>query len=322
VAGPREDDERLVARLVDRALARVQAERRGRPWFDHLVRAAGRYNRTDGDLMAAGITYFAFLSIFPIALLAASVVGFLLAGDTLLRNQVISAIRLAVPGDTGEFLVDQLETAIEASGVTGVVGAVLFLYAGLRTMDKLRIGVRRTWTGLPVEADFLKDNVRDLVSFLALAVVGVVSIALTGGATTATSWVLERLGLDDVPGSSLVTTLAGLALALTADTLVFLWLLKVVVHTRADLRRLLPGALFGAVGFEILKVLGSLYLALISGSVTASTFGGAVGILVWINLVSRHALFTVAWTAFLPAVRGQREEWAGGDPDRASAAPA
>jgi membrane protein len=234
VGEPRRGGDRLVPRLLERAIARVQRERARRSWLDHLVRAAGRYDRTDGDLMAAGITYFAFLSIFPIALLAASVVGLLLAGDALLRSEVINAIRLAVPGDTGDFLVDQLESAIEASGVTGIVGAVLFLYAGLRTMDKLRIGVRRTWTGLPVEADFLKDNVRDLVSFLALAVVGVVSIALTGGATTATSWVLERLGLDGVPGSALVTTLAGLALALTADTLVYLWLLKVVVHTRAS----------------------------------------------------------------------------------------
>jgi membrane protein len=322
VGGVRGGEDRLVTRLLDRTMARVQQERARRRWFDHLVRAGGRYTRTDGDLMAAGITYFAFLSIFPIVLLAASVLGLLLAGDALLRSQLISAIRTAVPGETGSFLVRQVSDAIAASGVTGAVGAVLFVYAGLRTMDKLRIGVRRTWTGQPVEADFLKDNLRDVVSFLALAVVGAVSLALTGGATTATSWVLERLGLDQVPGFFLVTSVAGIALALAADTVVFLWLLKVVAHTRVDVRRLLPGALFGAVGLEILKVLGSLYLALISGSVTASTFGGAVGILVWINLVSRYALFTTAWTAFLPAVRRQREEWADGGADRADAAPA
>ena len=315
----REDDGRLVTRLVARTLATVQRERRRRPWFDHMVRAGGRYQRMQGDLMAAGITYFAFLSIFPVVLLAASVFGLLLAGDTLLRSQLISSIRTAVPGETGDFLVEQVEGAISASRVTGVVGAVLFVYAGLRTMDKLRIGVRRVWTGQPVEPDFLKDNLRDVVSFLALGAVGLVSVGLTGGATTATSWVLERLGLDQGPWSSLVTTVAAIALALAADTAVFLWLLKVVAHSRADLRLLLPGALFGAVGFEILKVLGSLYLALISGSVTASTLGGTVGILVWINLVARYALFTAAWTSFLPAVRRQVAERADG---RADAAPA
>ncbi len=300
------DDDRLVTRVLDRAMARVEQERRRRPWFDQLARAGGRYNRMDGDLMAAGITYFAFLSIFPVVLLAASLLGFLLAGDTVLRSQLISSIRLAVPGDTGDFLVGQLRDAISASGVTGAVGAVLFLYAGLRTMDKLRIGVRRVWTGRLVEAAFLRDNLRDVLSFLTLAVVGLLSIALTGGATTATDWVLRTAGLDEVPGIFLLTTVVGIVLALAGDTAIYLWLLKVVTHTRVGLRLLLPGALFGAVGFEILKVLGSLYLALISGSVTASTFGGAVGILVWINLVSRYALFTTAWTAFLPAVRAER----------------
>ena len=304
----------MTERLVTRALGTVDRLRRQWPWFDHLARAGGRYNRMDGDLMAAGITYFAFLSLFPIVLLAASIAGLVLAGNRPLQEQINDAIREAVPGETGEFLVRQIDAAIATAGVTGIVGALFFLYAGLRTMDKLRIGVRRVWTGRSVEAAFLKDNLRDAVAFVALAAVLLLSLALTVGATTATEWLLDRLGLSDVPGIFLLTTVVGITLALLADTLVFLWLLKVVAHTRVDLRALVPGALFGAVGFEVLKVLGSLYLALISGSITASTFGGAVGILVWINLVSRYALFTTAWTAFLPAVRRQRtpvEETAG-----------
>ena len=304
---PSDPDRPFVTRLVDGTLARVDRWRRRWPWFDHLARAGGRYNRMDGDLMAAGVTYFAFLSLFPVVLLLASIVGLVLAGNRPLQEQINDAIREAVPGETGDFLVRQIEQAIASSGVTGVVGAVLFLYAGLRTMDKLRIGVRRVWTGRPVEADFLKDNLRDAVAFLALVAAGLLSLALTVGATTATSWVLDRLGLGDVPGVGVLTTVLGIGLALVGDTVIFLWLLKVVTHTKTDLRALLPGALFGAVGFEILKVLGSLYLTVISVSITATAFGGAVGILVWINVVCRYALFTTAWTAFLPAVQAPRE---------------
>jgi membrane protein len=296
----------FAVRLTDAGFAAIDRWRRRWAWFDHLARAGGRYNRMDGDLMAAGVTYFAFLSVFPVVLLAASIAGLVLAGDDLLRSQLVWAIHEAVPGATGDFLVRQVTHAITTSGASGVIGALLFAYAGLRTMDKLRVGVRRTWTGRPVEADFLKDNLRDVLSFAALAVVGLLSIALTGGATTATTWTVRTLGLDGVPGISVLTTVVGIGLALAGDTVVFLWLLKVVAHTRVDVRSLLPGALFGAVGFEVLKVLGSLYLTLIAGSVTATTFGGAVGILVWINLVARYALFTTAWTAFLPAVRQQR----------------
>ena len=77
------------------------------------------------------------------------------------------------------------------------------------------------------------------------------------------------------------------------------------------LRLLVPGALFGAAGVEVLKLIGGFYLSLISDSVTASAFGGAVGLLVWINLVARFAFFTAAWTSTLrriEAVSPPREE--------------
>jgi membrane protein len=109
--------------------------------------------------------------------------------------------------------------------------------------------------------------------------------------------VLSLMGIEDSPGLAVATGLLGLLLAFAGDALVFLWLLRVVPSISHPLRLLLPGALFGAAGFELMKLAGSLYLSLISGSVTSSAFGGAVGILVWLNLVVRFAFFTAAWTA-------------------------
>jgi membrane protein len=114
--------------------------------------------------------------------------------------------------------------------------------------------------------------------------------------------VLEFVGRADEPGYGTLTWVLGLALALLVDVAVFVWLLRVVPSISHPLRLLLPGALFGAAGFEVLKLIGGYYLSLISDSVTASAFGGAVGLLVWINLVSRFAFFTAAWTATLGAV--------------------
>jgi membrane protein len=171
-------------------------------------------------------------------------------------------------------------------------------------MDKLRIGMERIWRGRADEPEFLRDNLQDLLALLLLGATGLLSLGFTGVVTQATGWLLGLLGLHGAPGLGLLTFVLGLALAVATDVLVFLWLLKVVPSTSHPLRRLLPGALFGAAGFEVMKLLGSLYLSLISGSVTASAFGGAVGILVWINLVCRFAFFTAAWTATLPQVQG------------------
>ena len=64
----------------------------------------------------------------------------------------------------------------------------------------------------------------------------------------------------------------------------------------------------------MLKLVGGYYLSLISGSVTASAFGGAVGLLVWINLVARFAFFTAAWTATLRRVEAATGAPAGTPP--------
>jgi membrane protein len=273
--------------------------RRRFPWLDHLARAGGRYERTQGDLMAAGVTYFAFLGLFPVLLLVASIIGLVLAGNELLQAELFTAIEDAFPGAVGEHLVRELKSAIDSASYIGLIALAGSLYAGLRTMDKLRIGMERIWKGHVDRPDVLRDNLQDLMALAVLGGVGLASLGLTGAVTQATSWVLDLLGLADDAGYGVLTRVLGFALAVTVDTAVFLWLLRVVPSVSHPLRMLLPGALFGAAGFEVLKLIGGYYLSLISDSVTASAFGGAVGMLVWINLVARFAFFTAAWTATL-----------------------
>jgi membrane protein len=294
--------EPLPNRLYARVEAIIAAQRRRHPWFDHLARAGGRYERTQGDLMAAGVTYFAFLALFPVLLLAASIIGLVLAGDALLQKELFDAIRQTFPGPVGRQLVRQLADAVDGAGFIGLIALAGFLYAGLRTVDKLRVGMERIWKGRVDPSDVLRDNLQDLVALVALGAVGLLGLGLTGGVTQATSRVLELVGLADQPGYGVLTWVVGIALAMAGDVVIFLWLLRVVPSISLPLRRLLPGALFGAAGFEVLKLIGGYYLSLISNSVTASAFGGAVGLLVWINLVARFAFFTAAWTATLRSV--------------------
>jgi membrane protein len=286
-----------------RAYARVEDvirdQRRRHRWFDHLARAGGRYQRTQGDLMAAGVTYFAFLALFPVLLLAASIIGLVLAGNELLQQELFLAIRETFPGTIGRSLVRQLRDAIDGAHFIGLIALAGFLYAGLRTMDKLRVGMERIWKGYVDEPDVLRDNLQDLIALVVLGAVGLASLGLTGGVTQATTWVLNLFGVAGEPGFEVLTWVIGIVLAMVADTVVFLWLLRVVPSVSHPLRLLLPGALFGATGIEVLKLLGGYYLSLINDSVTASAFGGAVGLLVWINLVARFSFFTAAWTATL-----------------------
>src|SRR3954451_18802983 len=178
----------LGSRLAAAPAAVLTRHRRLRsPWrlFAQLLHAGGGYNRVQGDLMAAGVTYSAFLSLFPVLLLLASVVGLVLSGNAVLQDQLYTAVREAIPGPTGDELVKQLQEAIGVAGVVGVVGLVGFLYAGMRAIDKLRIGMERLWKGRVKPADFLRDNVQDVLGLLALGAAGLVSLGLTGVLTRA-----------------------------------------------------------------------------------------------------------------------------------------
>jgi membrane protein len=302
---PSREREPLLTRLYAWGEATIARLRRRHPWFDHLARAGGRYERVHSDLMAAGVTYFAFLGLFPVLLLVASVFGLFLAGDALLQQELYDAIRETFPEELGQQLVHEVSSAVGSARVTGLIGLVGFLYAGLRTVDKLRIGMELIWKGQVEKPDILRDNLQDLLALVALGGIGVVSLGLTGAVTQETSRVMTLLGLSDERGYGVLTWVVGIALAVLVDVVIFLWLLRVVPSVSHPLRRLLPGALFGAAGFEVLKFLGGYYLSLISDSVTASAFGGAVGLLVWINVVARFAFFTAAWTATLRSVAGE-----------------
>jgi membrane protein len=271
-----------------------------------------------GDLLAAGVTYYVFLALFPVLLLVASIAGFVLSGNAVLEQQLVSAIQDGVPGSTGRSLADQASSAVDSAATFGLIGLVGFLSVGLGAMDKLRIGMDVVWRGRPDPPDFLTGRLKDLGALLGLGAAGTMSIALTTAATAASSRLLDLAGLDELPGSFLVTRVVAIGLALVGDTLVFLWLLKGVPDNPFGFRRLLPGAVFGAVGFEVLKLVGNWYLTLIGHNVTAQTLGGFVGLIVWINVVARFAFYTASWTATIPSIEQARTL---GPPDPPGPAP-
>ena len=65
--------------LKDRVTQRIERLRKRRPVVDHLFRTAEHYSAVKGSLQAGAVTYFAFLSFFPILALAFAVSGALVA---------------------------------------------------------------------------------------------------------------------------------------------------------------------------------------------------------------------------------------------------
>lgn len=281
---------------VGQAVEGAKSLRRRYRWIDHLVRAGVRYDHRRGNDFAAGVTYFSFLSLFPLLLLGLAVAGFVLAGRPDLLDQLKSTIADALPGTVGDNAVSAVEGAISARGTAFLVGLLGVLYAGLGWVSHLRVALQEMWN-VRVERPYLKQKLYDLGVLVGLGLAAAVSVSLTIGATAASGVIVDAIGLRDNPGGAGAVHVIGLIVAVFGDALIFSWMFVRLPRRPVSHESVAKGALFAAIGFEVLKIIAGYYTRQVSQSPTAGLFGNVIGLLVWLYLVARFLLFAAAWTA-------------------------
>ena len=219
-----------------------------------------------------------------------------------------------MPGSLGNTLSQAVQSVINNRGSIGVIALLGVAYAGLGWVGNLRTGVQLVWACEVTKENFVKAKLEDLVVLVGLGLGIVLSLALTSGVTAAIHAVVTGLNLDGIPGMGTLVGGVAILLALAADTVLFMWLFTRLPRRPVRYRTVLRGAIFAAVGYEILKIVGTTYLASVTSNPTYGVFASAVGLLIWINLVSRFLLISAAWTATgrQPARRGQRHAGAAG----------
>jgi membrane protein len=267
------------------------------PWLAHVVRAWGRFTENNGNQYAGAITFFSFLALFPLILLAVSITGFVLNANLDLQRKLLDKVAENVPGGFGDTLRTAIDSAIANRTAVGVVGLVGVLLSGLGWIANLRMAINSVWGFRPVKRKFVTAKIADLIVLLGLGLGGVISIGFTAVATSVTGEVLRALGLDGVPGAATFTTVLGFAIAIVGDMIILGWILVRLPKASVPRRVALRGTVLAAVGFEVLKVLGTYTIAATSHSVTAGPFAAIVAVLVWMQLVARWVLFCAAWMA-------------------------
>ena len=82
-------------------VARVDAFQQRHPAIGTPLAVVYKYVDDGGPQLAALITYYAFVSLFPLLLLASTVLGFVLSGDSELQQRLLDTAlaQLPVVGD-------------------------------------------------------------------------------------------------------------------------------------------------------------------------------------------------------------------------------
>ena len=272
---------------------------RQQPWVRRLLAAWQRLRVTNGNLYAAAITYFSFLALFPVLLLAVSIVGFVLNAHPAALQTLFDKIGQNVPGDVGKTLHQSIKTAIAQRTGVGLIGLAGVLLTGLGWIGNLRTALDAVWESPAPKQNPIRQRIVNLAVLGGLGLGTLVSLGLTAGWAAFTHDVLAAVGLEDVPGMGTLLGAAGVLVTLVGDVVIFFLVLVRLPHAAVSRRAGLRGAILAAVGFEVLKVVGTYTIAASASSATAGPFAGILAVLIWIQLVTRYLLFCAAWTAEL-----------------------
>lgn len=293
--------------IVDTAKQRLARLRQDRPVVDHLVHTVEHYGRVHGNALAAAVTYFAFLSFFPILALSFAVFGQvtkLYGGET--EDILVKAANQVLPGLIGGKNGIDLATLQDSAPGIFSIGIVLTLYSGLGWLSGMRQALVTVFEEPPqLRPGFVAGKLRDVTALMTLGSVLIVSVAVSGVTTKLVEPILDWLGLDAVAAFFLVPL--AVLLGLGANALLFFAFFRLLAAPEVPSRSLWSGALLGAVVFELLKQVSTYLLALTKNSDAFQAFGIALILLVWINYFSRVVVLSAAWAQTTVESRALRD---------------
>jgi membrane protein len=203
-----------------------------------------------GNYLAAIVTYYTFVAIFPLLLIGSSVLGFLLQGDRELQREILTSALAQFP-----IVGTQLGTpeGIQGSTSAVVVGGLAALYGILGLGQAAQNAVNVAWA-IPRNSR-LNPFVSRLRSF-GLFILGGLTLLVVAVLSSVASH-LEVFGPDVDRGLRWTFTLV--SIAVTAVVLSVMMSLATPEHHK--LRTVLPGGIAVAVMWQGLQQLGGVYVS-------------------------------------------------------------
>ncbi|WP_069814645.1 YihY/virulence factor BrkB family protein [Streptomyces sp. TP-A0874] len=277
----------------------------------HAWRAYERLDAVRWSRLAAALTFKSFLTLFPLIAVMAAVAAALLGKSGV--HRLSRELSKQVPGIGSKLDLDAL---LNNAGTVGGIAGALLLYTGIGWVAWLRECLRAVWRKEEDPGNPVLLKLTDGGALLGLGAVGLVAMAGSAFASSAVGWVADRMGLAEGSASRVLLVVAGVAIAVTANFLLLVYLLTRMPRVHPDRRSTVVAALIGAVGFEVLKLLLSGYLRGVAAKSMYGAFGVPIALLLWINFMVKLLLYCSAWTAVSAGAQGGGE---GGEVSRPAA---
>ncbi|MFD9328792.1 YihY/virulence factor BrkB family protein [Streptomyces sp. NPDC060065] len=268
----------------------------------HAWRSYERLDRVKWTRLAAAMTFISFIALFPLLTVAAAIAAATLSSEQ--QEELQDKLAEQVPGISDQLDINSL---VQNAGTIGVIAGAILLFTGIGWVGQMRECLRAVWELPEPEENPVLAKLKDAGVLVGLGGAVLVTIAASAVASTTVGWTARQIGIDEDGWGGVLLQVAAFAVAVLADFLLLLYVLTLLPGVEPPRRRLFVGAVIGAAGFELLKLLLSSYMQGVASKSMYGAFGVPIALLLWINFTAKLLLFCAAWTA-TPSAEDESDE--------------
>lgn len=243
-----------------------------------VIRTARELSADDATHMAASVSYYAMLSLFPLILALIALFSLFLDAGTV-QGSVGEFMHSYLPGGDA-FLEDNIRVIVRLRGAIGLLSLLGLFWSSSALFGAISRAVNRAWD-VQKDRPFYIAKARHLTMALGVCVLFLLSFSITSS--------LEIVSRIEFPLVGRLDFLAGEAADIVSRFLpfvfslgIFIVIYRFVPNTKTYWRYIWPGALLAAILFEIAKVVFVYYVQRFANlEETYGSIASVAALLVW-----------------------------------------
>lgn len=249
-----------------------------------------KYSEDEVGKKAALLTYYGFLSLFPLLLVIATLISIFTANDQQAQTTATSAISRYIPA-IGDQIYNHIHT-INKNGFALIAALLFTLYGARGAVESFREGAKKIWHEPKKNRPFW----RNVLSSTVILVFGVIGLAVASVLT----------GVVAAAGSAIYFKLISVLVNVFVLFWVFIFIIKTCIDRKISIKKIRLGAFLAAFGLVVLQIVGGYILTkqLAGLDTLYSVFALPLGLLFWIYLQSQ-----VVYIAVVAAAVNSKKLW-------------
>ena len=266
--------------VVERTVRRVDAAQQHHVVSGFVLGVIKKYGDDYGGNLVVQLTYAMFMTVFPLLLLAVTILSLVLADDPSLRQRVIESAFGQFP-IVGQQLAHNIH-ALKRSSTFGLVVGIVGLAYGTTSLAQAGLfAMAQIWNVPgPSRPGFITRLGRSFTFLVLLAVGLILTTALTGFGT---------FGRHDAVLGICAEVAAGIV-----NVGLYLGVFRVLTPKVVVIRDLVVGAVIGGVAWTLLQAFGGYVVGhyLRGSGALYGTFGLVLGLVAWIYLGAQITVYS------------------------------